>query len=382
MSASWDTEQLNQAPRTHPAPGFSVVGVEALFYEALLWQGRPTRAFAWMGMPEVKGDETCPGMVLVHGGGGTAFASWVRLWNQRGYAAIAMDLCGSVPQSPPTPPGGERERHDLGGPPGWGLEKPNRPVEDQWIYHAVADVLLGHSLLAAQPQVDPGRIGVTGISWGGFLSGIAAGVDPRFRFAVPVYGCGYLGDSCFWQSQMFAGMGAERTQRWLERWDPSAYLSRAAMPMCWVSGTNDGVFPLHCLQQSYRAPAGERTLCIRVEMPHAHGGPGENPEEIRVFADSHLRGEAPLARIEAQGLEGRRLWATFSSARPIVRAEMTFTRATGYWSDRKYNTLPAELDAEAGRVEAEVPAMATVCFFNLFDDRDCVVSTEHVEISE
>ena len=46
---------------------------------------------------------------------------------------------------------------------------------------------------------------------------------------------------------------------------------------------------------------------------------------------------------------------------------MTFTRATGYWSDHKYNTLPAELDLEAGRVEAEVPAMATVCFFNLFD---------------
>jgi hypothetical protein len=37
-------------------------------------------------------------MVLIHGGGGTAFADWVRLWTGRGYAAIAMDLCGCVPR--------------------------------------------------------------------------------------------------------------------------------------------------------------------------------------------------------------------------------------------------------------------------------------------
>ena len=38
-----------------------------------------------------------PAMVLVHGGAGTAFADWVRMWKRRGYAAIAMDTCGSVP---------------------------------------------------------------------------------------------------------------------------------------------------------------------------------------------------------------------------------------------------------------------------------------------
>ena len=38
-----------------------------------------------------------PGVVLIHGGGGTAFADWVYLWAKRGYAAIAMDLNGSRP---------------------------------------------------------------------------------------------------------------------------------------------------------------------------------------------------------------------------------------------------------------------------------------------
>ena len=37
-------------------------------------------------------------MVLVHGGGGTAFAEWVKAWTSRGYAAIAMDTCGQIPK--------------------------------------------------------------------------------------------------------------------------------------------------------------------------------------------------------------------------------------------------------------------------------------------
>ena len=46
-------------------------------------------------------------VVLVHGGGGTAFSEWVKLWAKRGYAAIAMDLAGCGPK---------RVRLDDGGP--------------------------------------------------------------------------------------------------------------------------------------------------------------------------------------------------------------------------------------------------------------------------
>ena len=187
----WNLEKLSQAPRTYAAPGFKEAGVEALFYDTLSWKGQPTRAFAWLGMPEHKPGEKVPAMVLVHGGGGTAFTDWVRLWNKRGYAAIAMDNCGSVPGGDH----GKRPRGEFGGPPGWGgFEQIDLPIADQWTYHAVADVILAHSLLRSQPDVDTARIGITGISWGGYLTCIVAGVDKRFAFAAPVYGCGFLGD--------------------------------------------------------------------------------------------------------------------------------------------------------------------------------------------
>jgi len=64
--------------------------------------------------------------------------------------------------------------------------------KDQWTYHAVADVLLAHSLVRSFPEVDAECTGVTGISWGGYLTCIVAGLDTRFKCAAPLYGCGFL----------------------------------------------------------------------------------------------------------------------------------------------------------------------------------------------
>ncbi|MBI5818604.1 MAG: acetylxylan esterase [Verrucomicrobia bacterium] len=372
----WNLRQLSKALQTHPAPGFETNGVRAVFFDGLPWQGRPTRVFAFIGVPEHKRGEKVPGMVLVHGGGGTAFANWVKRWNDRGYAAIAMDTCGAVPRGSY----GKWQRHDAGGPPGWGgFNQINEPIQDQWTYHAVADAVLAHSLLRSMPDVDNTRIGLTGISWGGYLTCIIAGVDDRFRFATPVYGCGFLGDNSAWLKN-FEQMGKETAAKWLKLWDPSRYLPRAKMPMLWVTGTNDFAYPFDSLQKSYRLPPGKRTLCIRVRMPHGHGPAGEGPEEIRALADSILKKGKPLARITAQGCKGDETWATFESKTKIAKAELNFTKDTGVWQKRLWETTPASLDPARRRVTAAVPAGATVFYLNLFDEQGLVVSTEHIEL--
>jgi dienelactone hydrolase len=369
--SSWDLETLSKAPKQVAAEGFESEGLKAVYYDGLPWKGKPTRVFAWIGVP--KSDAKVPAMVLIHGGGGTAFAEWVKLWTGRGYAAIAMDLCGCVPRKKDK----AWERQDQGGPPGWGgFEQIDGDEHDQWTWHAVADAILGHSLLRSLPEVDVDRIGVTGISWGGYLTCITASVDTRFKFAAPVYGCGFLGEDSTWLDT-FSKMGPEKSGKWLGLWDPSRYLSKTTLPFLWVNGTNDFAYPLDSYQKSYRLPSTPRTLAIRVRMAHAHGGPGEKPEEIHAFAEAMFRGGAPLARITGQGVEKDTAWATFESKSRVVKAELEFTKDGGKWQKRMWETAPAAIDGT--RATAAIPEGAKVFYLNLIDERNLVVSTEHAE---
>ena len=374
----FDLEALSKPPSVFPADDISAEGVKSFFYEGAKYQGKPTRVFAYYGVPAGgrSDGKKLPAMVLIHGGGGSAFDRWVKLWNSRGYAAIAMDVCGCVPVGTY----GKWQRHEHGGPPGWDASfgQLDTPVEDQWTFHAVSAVALAHSLIRSYPEVDADRIGVTGISWGGYLTSVVAGVDSRFKCAVPVYGCGYLGENSVWLPA-FEKLGKEKADLWLKQWDPSSYLGQAKLPVLWVNGTNDFAYPMDSWQKSYRLPTGSRTLCLRIRMPHGHGAAGENPEEIHVFANQILRQGKPLASITEQGHSVEEAWATFQSEVSITKAELAFTRDIGKWQDRKWESIPAEIDAKAGRIAAKIPTDAKVFYLNLFDERECVVSTRHVE---
>lgn len=377
----FDLEALSKVPEVFPTDVAAADHVRSFFYEGLPYKGHPTRVFAYYGVPEVPSGvnptkQKLPAMVLIHGGGGTAFDRWVRLWNSRGYAAVAMDLCGCVPVGTY----GKWERHEHGGPPGWdaSFSQLDNAVEDQWTYQAVGAVALAHSLIRSYPEIDADRIGVTGISWGGYLTSIVAGVDNRFKLAAPVYGCGFLGENSAWLPA-FGKMGEEKANRWLKQWDPSEYLPDAKMPMLWVNGTNDFAYPMDSWKKSYLLPKSDRTLCLRIRMPHGHGAAGENPEEIHVFANSILRAENPLPKILDHGCEDNKAWATFESTSMVTKAELCFTRKTGRWQDREWESAPAEITRETSTVTATVPDEATVFYLNIFDDRDCVVSTQHVE---
>jgi dienelactone hydrolase len=369
--AFWNLQQLYVAPQVFPADNFHEQGVRALFFEGLPWQGKPTRVFAWYGVPAHPAPGKLPAMVLVHGGAGTAFADWVRLWNDRGYAAIAIDTCGSVPIRE-----GKRgwQRHDLGGPPCWGLDQITQPTEDQWNYHAVADAILADSLLRSFPEVDPKRIGLTGISWGGYLTEIIASVDTRFRFAVPVYGCGFLGEDSYWLPD-FAKLGPVNAKKWLALWDPSVYLPSVKMPLLWVDGTNDQFYPLDSLRKSYFLPRGPRTLSTHVRMNHGYEA-GEPPEEIHAFADYYLKSGQPLAKIRTVKRSDNSAWIMYRAKVPIVRANLNYTLDSGTWNKRVWSAVPAQLDPAKHTALATIPNGATAFYFDLIDQRNLIVSSD------
>jgi len=365
----WNLEELSEVPRTREV--FSRGSIKGIFYEGLPFQGKNTEIFAYLGIPERK--EKVPSMVLVHGGGGTAFSEWVEIWNRRGYAAISMDLCGCIPEKE----NGKWKKHSKGGPSGWGesFSQIDWEIYDQWPFHAIADIILANTLLRSFPEIDKNKIGITGISWGGYLTCIASGVDNRFKFAIPVYGCGFLMETKFFEN--LNSMEKEKREKWLKLWDPSNYLVNTFIPMLWINGTNDTAYSLSAFQKSCNLTKGENTLSVRVRMPHSHQD-GWQPEEIYVFADSLCKNGVPLAKIKNHGRKRKYAWIEFESKTGIIKAELNFTKDEGDWRNRNWETV--ELEVKENRIETEIPSGAKSYFFNIIDERNLLVSSPYIEI--
>lgn len=360
-----------EVPTTFPAPDLGGEGVKSLFFEGPAYKGNPTKVFAFCGFPKnVEGP--VPGMVLVNGGGGTAFADWVRLWNSRGYAAIAFDTYGALPIGKMF----EWERNPEGGPANGGVEAVNDPVEDQWMYHAVSNVVRANSLLRSFPQVDSERTGITGISWGAVITCNAAPVDGRFLFAAPVYGCGYISHP-FTDGTQFVGKedAVEKVQKWCDLWDPVQRLPRLTTPLLWVTGTNDFAFTLRAVMLSADLAPGASTFCIRPRMVHGHEGPGENPEEIRALADHFLKGHPPLHQVTEDGWTNGEVWVEWESTRPIKSVKLNYTRDSGNWQERNWEEKAVESAETSTRAAMELPEGTVSWYFNIEDEGGLIVSS-------
>ncbi len=369
----WDLDRLYQAPSWERAEKAAQPGLKALLYNALPVEGKRVQAFAYYGVP--KGEAPAggwPAVVCVHGGGGTAFDEWVRKWNQRGYAAISMDLEGHYPigeseeRSRPRIPTEHPGLHRLGI-----FQNYDDPVEKQWYYHAVAQAILAHSLIRSFPEVNPDQIGITGISWGGTLTSTIMGVDDRFSFAIPVYGCGFLPDSDGHQG--LAIQPGRHTERVNQLFDGSAYFENVIIPTFWVNGTNDKHFPMPSTQRSSRAVNGPTTLRFELRMRHGHR-PGWEPEEIYAFADSVIGKGLPLARFGTPQQDGNRALVEYESSVRIASAAFYYTLDTGLWPERRWEQVLATLSDSA--IAATVPDGAVAFYFSATDERGLMVSSE------
>lgn len=365
--------------------------VHSLLYRGERYQNHETEVFAFYASPatlgEAKTDAKFPGVVLIHGGGGTAFAEWAWLWAKRGYSAIAMDLGGHRPIDPiynaagvpvPNQAGRRTTRKRLpNGGPDQGhaqkFESIGGEVSDDWPFHAVASVVKAHSLLRSFPEVDEENTAVTGISWGGYTTCLVASVDDRFKAAVPVYGCGFLFEGESVQKPAIDKLG-DRRQQWIETYDPSSLLIHCQVPILFVNGTNDIHYTLDSYQKSYAVVPGSKQMRIEVMMRHSHPA-GWAPQEIGLFIDSKCRNGKPLPIPGKLQTMKDSVQLTYESAVPLKSASLHYTTDTGLRSKRNWKSLPARI--EKGRVTVPLPPKdANTWFVSLTDQRDAMATTE------
>lgn len=367
-------ENLDIVPAVHAAEGYTDEGsIKAIYYEALPWKGKPTRVFAWLGLPE-KREGKVPGVVLVHGGGGTAFKEWVAKWNEQGFAAISIAVEGQIDQRDPAK---ERswQRHDWAGPSRAGIYGDSaEPLEDQWIYHTVADTVLANSLLRSLPEVDADHIGVMGISWGGVITSTVIGIDQRFDFAIPTYGCG---NKAIADNQYGRALG--KNQLYQKVWDPMVRMERARLPVLWLSWPQDKHFPMDSLAASYTAAPGPRQVALIPGMRHGHG-PGWNVPDSYAFAKHVVQTGEPWCQQLSVELDGFAAQAAFASTKPLDQAVLVSTKDTGTTGERKWLDTPATLKKQGAvwRVSVTLPKDTTAWFINVRSG-ELTVSSDYQE---
>ena len=373
----WDREELYKVPKTWGNQDPFTGEVTPMWIEGEPYHGKPTRLFAFLGLPEnATPSNKVPGIVLVHGGLGTAYPEWVRLWTRRGYAAIAVDNCGQLPALGAD---GRWLANPDGGPRGWASEvlgHEDDPIREQWMYHAIAASVRAHSHLRSLACVDASNIGVTGISWGGIQTCILAALDDRFAYAVPVYGCAYNYEPDGIMSQERRGAAAVA---WSKIWDPVRFLPYARIPFLWVDGTNDSAFQLDRVMRSADLAKGDSQFCTRLRMVHAHGAPGEAPAEILAFADHYARGGADIVRVASTSLEGDDLVVRFkANGRRLVRAELLWTcdGEETKSAERKWDVRQVEaFDPASGVVRVRLDPSTTQALVNLIDGNGLIFSS-------
>jgi len=170
------------------------------------------------------------------------------------------------------------------------MQNSENPLCEQWMYHAVSQVILAHNILRQDVRVDSDKIGITGVSWGGVITSLAIGYDTRYAFAIPVYGSGYLTESMGYIGNYFRS--GENAKLWLAE----KHFDNVKMPILWQCWNDDSPFSLNSNSLSYMhtLPNNEANRLSMVhEMHHAHFCAWERNESY-LFADSICKGGTKL----------------------------------------------------------------------------------------
>lgn len=350
--------------------------IQEIMFDGEPYNGSPTKHFAYLGLPEgASAENPVPAVVVVHGGGGTAYDQFVNEWNRRGYAAIAMDLNGCVPD---VKDDNARRRHAWAGP--W---QDNYSAlysqENVWMYHAVTAVIKSHNILRSMPEIDSSKIGVTGVSWGSVVTCTTLGVDNRFAFAVPVYGCGFMYESETYMSQL---MTREKMA-----WDASNFVKKSNLPVLWISGDRDPAFDINIYSKTASLVGERGTICIIPNFRHDHPDAWAR-EEVYAFADSIVGNGAKLMRPGEVTVSGNKATVTVDvpSGRSIKDIKLYYTTSNrlSYHEDGSTPLFTfansTSFNVDGNTYTFDIPQGTTYFYVDFTDTTGLMTSTKLVSL--
>ena len=355
----WNAKDLFKVP-TFRDSGFEdskYEGLKDIMVSGYGPDGSKAEFFAYVAMPSTpKPEGGYPGIVLVHGGGGTAYPQYVKHWAKDGFAVIALDWYNRrpTPLKDTEPIETNVPRQDLEG-----GRRNDIPAN-------VANMVLCNSLLRTWPDVNPEKIVFVGLSWGSWYGAIVSAIDSRLKGVVEIY----CGDVRLQDSRLINGR----------------FLHAAKVPMYWVASTNDQNVTLESLSAAFNECPTIVTKSLVIRLPHSHTGfffescprmakhfldPDKVPS-LPVLGKPVVKNGIVSAEIKSVGLGIGKTLLCYSLSPKTEKRHL--------W---KWETMQAEVNGKT--ISAKIPDGVTQCFLSIYEEtngnyNDLCGTTEVVDL--
>jgi dienelactone hydrolase len=363
--------------------------------------------FAVIATPKTAGKH--PGMLVLHGGGGIAEVDKAMAWAQRGYVAVAPDLPGIADPKKLTETKGRWNALKYGE----GRWVANPDASASVIFDAVLSAMQSLYLLRSQPDVDTSRIGVVGISWGGYMTTMVCGLaGDQVRAGFAVFGCGFyeLTAQLNGPKSTLGAMPADERDRWLRQLDAGRRAPGIKAAFFTAGAANDFFYWPRAVQATLDAIPGEKNHLYapnanhKVPLPGGTVFPKQPAEPFKAtpfqpfptpggskanwlamevpFFDYYLKGIGqPLPKVSVRPASDPRL-ARFSiaSPRPLAKVEVYWAAADSNVMKRAWLALPATKTGDQ-LYQVKLPAEAADWFAVASDDRPVTVSSDLIEVA-
>lgn len=247
----------------------------------------------WLVTPPARTPQHYPMVLHVHGGPqcayGNAFSLLAQSLAGAGYASLLLNPRGSI---------------------GYGEEF---AIAADWGEDDFRDLMAGVDAVLARGDVDAEKLGVTGASYGGFMTNWTIGHTDRFAAAVAVnsisnfvsfYGVSDIGSTWFERTfkDSFGGRFWESRGRW-EKYilrSPITYVEDIDTPLLLISGEEDYRTPIEQAEQIHTALRMRAKTVELIRLPKASHGIPMSPHQRYIrwqltedWFDTYLKGERP-----------------------------------------------------------------------------------------
>ena len=337
-SKYWDIPALMQVPRfrANPFPDSDTPGMKSFLVSGKGPDGAEAEFFCTYALPETpKPEKGFPAVMMVHGGGGTAFPHYIDHWRRNGFAVMAIDWYNQRPITNVA----LSNKHDIAR-----AALPGGKRND--LRANIANIVIANSLLRSMPEVDSSRNVYVGLSWGSWYGAAIAGIDNRYSGIVEIY-CGDV-----------------RTKKGRELVN-GRFLHRATMPVWWTTWTLDRNVTPESSQKGWDECPTYWGHVTSPTLGHSHRG---FTLDCVMRMAKFFAGEGPaLPRLGKIVLENGVLSAPVTSlGKTTGKAFLVYAEDKGNDiepSKRIWKHVAAKL--EGNRISAPLPAGASIAYLTL-----------------